>query len=278
MTSRFLFIHVMKTGGTSLMVHALSEFRPGEIYPDPALDRRAPDDVEPYASFADLVSLAPERKAAIRLYAGHLPFAARDVIGPGTQTITLLRDPVERTVSVLKHFKRLRPRYRDLALEEIYVDPVVFRFFVENHQTKVFAVTANDRPDAFSSSLSFDEIRTRLDVAGADEAARANPTGPNPRTAVPDTITVDAGRLALAKANLAAVDVIGCDDRFHDFVETLREQFGWWSSGIDERPRANVSEEPWEASADLRARIAADNRFDLELYAHAQDLLRERRS
>jgi hypothetical protein len=38
-----------------------------------------------------------------------------------------------------------------------------------------------------------------------------------------------------------------------------------------------VSVEPWDTSAALRARITADCRFDLELYAHARDLISRRR-
>jgi len=269
MTRRYLFIHVMKTGGTSLALHLLKEFEPQAVYPDASLDRRGPDDFAPYASVSDLEALSPARRAEIRVYAGHFPYVARDLIGPDAETFTLLREPVERTVSVLKHFKRLRARYRDLTLDAIYDDPVVFPFFVENHQTKVFAVAAADRPNAFASALSFDEIRDRLDVPGYAESAVTMD--------VPDTITVDDARLARAKANLAAVDVLGCDEQFHDFVEDLRARFGWWSAGIDDRPRANVSSEPWAASAALRARIAADNRFDVELYEHARELMRQRR-
>jgi hypothetical protein len=269
--SRFLFVHVMKTGGTSLVLHLLKQFPPREVYPDAELDRRDRDDVAPYAALHDLAALSAARRAEIRVYAGHFPFMARDLIGPDVQTLTLLRDPVERTVSVLKHFKRLRDRYRDLSLEEIYDDPVVFRFFVENHQTKVFSVSAADAPDAFASALTFEEISARLDEPGRDARMVA------PDADVPDTITIDAARLAQAKANLAAVAVIGADDDFHGFVEDLRARFGWWSRGIDDRPRANVSVEPWAASTSLRARITADCRFDLELYAHARELISRRR-
>jgi hypothetical protein len=262
----------MKTGGTSLVLQLLRQFEPREVYPDAQLDRRDRDDVAPYAALSYLVGLSPARRAEIRLYAGHFPYIARDLIGPGVQTLTLLREPVERTVSVLKHFKRLRNRFRELSLEEIYDDPVVFRFFVENHQTKVFSVSAADHPDAFASALSFSEISARLDEPGRDASVTARARD------VPDTITIDAARLEQAKVNLAAVDVIGIDENFHGFVEDLQTRFGWWSAGIDARHRANVSVEQWEASTSLRDRIAADCRFDLELYAHARELMRRRRS
>src|SRR5262249_24908647 len=128
----------MKTGGTSFVFHLLRQFPRDAVYPTAGLDRSSPTDVEPYLSLDDLVAVTPARRADIQIYAGHFPFMARDLIGGELTTLTLLRDPVARTVSHLKHFKRLHDRFHDLPLEEIYEDPFVFRHFVDNHQTKVF--------------------------------------------------------------------------------------------------------------------------------------------
>jgi hypothetical protein len=72
--------------------------------------------------------------------------------------------------------------------------------------------------------------------------------------------------------NLAQVDVVGLNERFDEFVETLRARFGWWPAGMAGDARANVSSESWAAGPDLRARIARDNAFDVELYAYAKEL------
>jgi hypothetical protein len=268
---RFFFVHVMKTGGTSFVFHLLRNFAPSSVYPNEALDRRDPSDVEPYASIADLLRLTPERRAEIRVFAGHFPYVVCDQMGLDLVKLTLLREPVDRTISVLKHFKRMFERYRDLTLDEIYDDELVFRHFVEDHQTKVFALTADDRPQAFASGLSFQEIYAHLRGDPADEARSAN-------RVAGATITIDADRLAQAKANLAEVDVLGLSEHYREFVEELRSRFGWWSAGLDDDARANVSSEPWEASVSLRARVGRENRFDLELYEYARELVRGRRS
>jgi hypothetical protein len=90
---------------------------------------------------------------------------ASQVIEDDVLTLTLLRDPVDRTISALKHFKRLHDRYRELSLEEIYEDEVVFSYFVDNYQTRIFALKAEDKPDAFSSSRSYDAT---LDALSTD--------------------------------------------------------------------------------------------------------------
>ena len=267
---RFLFLHVMKTGGTSFVFHLLRNFAPTEVYPSEARDRRYPSDFEPYASVADLMSLTSERRGEIRVFAGHFPYMVSDLIGIDVVKLTLLREPVDRTISVLKHFKRLFERYRDLSLDEIYDDELVFRHFVENFQTKVFALTADDQPQAFVSNISFQEIFARLRGSRSDEA-------PSIAATADETITIDSERLVRAKANLDTVDVVGLNDGYREFVEELRSRHGWWTGGLDDAARANVSSEPWEAGASLRARIARDNRFDVEFYEYAQELVSDRR-
>ena len=262
-TPRFLFLHVMKTGGTSFVFHLKQEFPGDALYPS-AVDRRGPTDAEPYGSLADLAAVTPARRAAIRMYAGHFPYMARDIIGGDPTTITLLRDPVERTVSMLKHFKRLHERFHHLSLDEIYDDAFVFRHFIENHQAKVFSVTPADRPRTIASRVTYQEIHDYLTAVPSrrDEAS----------VSAGDTITIDRDRLARAKENLAQVDVVGLNDRYDAFVAALRDRFGWWPEGLAGDARANVSREPWSASAELRARIARDNAFDVELCEYAREL------
>ena len=67
-------------------------------------------------------------------------------------TLTLLRNPAERTISVLKHFKRLYAPYRDLPLDAIYDDDIVYPHFVQDFQTCVFALERADHPRAFAGA------------------------------------------------------------------------------------------------------------------------------
>jgi hypothetical protein len=58
--------------------------------------------------------------------------------------VTLLRDPVERTLSFLAQVRRDRSDARDMPLEEIYDDPWYFDRFIHNHQTRVLSMTLEE--------------------------------------------------------------------------------------------------------------------------------------
>jgi hypothetical protein len=255
----FFFLHVMKTGGTAFVFNLLQNFAPGEVYPS-AVDKQQPGDLLPYVSISRLLNVSPERRQAIRMYTGHFPFVACELMGIELRTLTLLRDPVERSLSVLKHFKRHFPRYEPLSLAELYDDPFLFENFVHDHQTKLFSIGVADRPETFASTLTHAENRAR------------HLGGPDPQRST--TITVDDERLAVAKANLARVDLVGVNERYDGFVARLRARFGWWPDGVDTSARVNAADDArsLEADAGLRRRIADDNTYDAQLYELACNL------
>lgn len=56
-----------------------------------------------------LAVLPDERRRRIRVYTGHFPYAAREILGGDIVTVTILRDPVKRTISLLRQFRRKAP-------------------------------------------------------------------------------------------------------------------------------------------------------------------------
>ncbi len=253
----FFFLHVMKTGGTAFVLNLLQNFAAGEVYPSD-VDKEQPGDLLPYVSISRLLAVSAERRQAIRMYTGHFPFVVCELMGVELRTLTLLRDPVERSLSVLKHFKRHFDRYEPLSLAALYDDPFLFENFVHNHQTKLFSITADDRPQTFVSTLTHLENRAR------------HLGGPDPVR--PTTIVVDEARLTVAKTNLAKVDLVGVHERYSEFVERLQTRFGWWPAGVDAAVRVNVADDASDAGPSLRRRIAEDNAFDAELYEFAKRL------
>ena len=227
----------MKTAGTTFARQLRQQFPPESIYPSLGIDYTDPADVEAYINIPRLLSVTPERRSQVSVYTGHFPFMVRDLLDPGLVTLTVLRDPIDRTISVLKQFKRREARFREATLESIYEDRPTFRFFVENHQTKVFCLASEDNEVAINCGL-----------------------------------TIDDARFARARENLASVDVIGLTEAYEHFIAGVRDRFGWWPNGVDLRERANVSTEDWQVDPAFRERIAADNAYDLELYEYAKGL------
>lgn len=263
----FFFVHVMKTGGTTFAFHVLEEFEDRAVYPSETIDRRGPTDFASYVAIERLRNVTAERRREVRVYMGHYPYAAIELIDPEPIVVTLLRDPVSRTMSALRHFQRLTPRFAEASLEEIYDDPLIFHLFVHNHQVKLFALTMADGPAAFAS-LKFGAAAGALGAgAGSDVDAAAA------------TIIVDRARLDLALRNLERVDVLGLSNDYEGFVDQLRSEYGWWRGpDADLRGRANVSPGGATVGEAFRRRIVDDNRAEMEFYARACDLVAARRA
>ena len=231
----FFFMHVMKTGGTTFVQHLEGNFGPDEVYP-PA--QRGVDRQRAYYMIDELRNLSPERRDATRLYMGHFPYVVGALVGADV-TLTILRDPVERTVSFLRHCRRYHTKHAEQPLEEIYDDPWMYPLYIRNYQAKLFAMTVDDK------------LESHL-----------------------DEIDVDDRRLAGAVDNLERVDVVGLSDRYDQFVDETHRRFGW---RIDPAPDLRVSTEGWDVSRAFRARIASDNAADVAFYVYACELHDRRR-
>jgi hypothetical protein len=242
----------MKTGGTTITRNLRETFALEQIYPSAAHDLAYAEDgeldLEHHVSVPYLRALPAERREVIRVYIGHFPYVVRELLGFEVLAATLLRDPVERTISLLRQLKRTQPweaagdrrPLAELPLEAVYEHPQVFAPLIHDHQTKIFSMTPADDPQAFT-----------------------------------DPIEVDRARLERAKANLAEVEVLGTMERFDEFVAETHARFGWQ---VVRGARKNVTPDADRTPVDpaLRRRIAADNALDLELYAHAQGLVEAR--
>jgi hypothetical protein len=227
---RFFFVKIMKTGGATFLQHILANFARDEVYPYEPLDH---DMQRANIRIDALTGLSQERRDRIRVYTGHFPFVAAQLLSPDLVTLTILRDPIERTISYLKHCKRYHEQHRDLPLEAIYEDPFFFACFIHNHQAKLFALTAPDRPESYM-----------------------------------DTLEVDDDRLAIAQANLEHLDVIGFQDRFDELLEQMQRRFGWVVGSVPNRHVGEV----FDVAASFRRRIADDNAADVAFYEFARAL------
>ncbi len=233
---RFFFVHVQKTAGTTLNKRMQRHFGRSAVYPDRRVDGEI---VASVISVEHLLERWRIRSDEIRVVTGHFPLCTAELLGDSFTTLTLLREPVDRTLSYLRHHRLMTADDRDKPLEAIYADPFRFHGLVHNHMVKMFSLTPSEMTDG---------ALTRIDY---------------PR-----------GRLERAKERLATVDVVGLQERFDEFCQDLTGRFGW---DLGEPVHTNRSETT-HASPALRARIAADNAMDVELYEFARRLCDQRRS
>jgi hypothetical protein len=275
--NKFFLIHVMKTGGTSLADIIAANFAASERYPDACVEPNA--DIfrrfEAYLFVPGLVSHVNAMNGQLRMVRGHVPYAVRTLLHDSYIAMTLLRDPVERTLSYLKHCRRYHTEHQHLELEQIYEDPWFQSTFIQNYQTKIFSMSAQE-------SMAEERL-----IAGATRLPPRRELGDEQRlsadvkllrdrspgrfslecfAASTGVINVDEKRLATAKENLSAVEVIGVTERYDQFLKKLIDRYDWRIKSI---PYRHVGERD-RHSVEFRDRIAVDNGFDMELYEHAR--------
>ena len=202
---RYFFVHVQKTAGTALQQRLRTQFPDEAIYPDES-DGRPPNAV---LVVEDLVERYRLRRDDIRVITGHFPLATTEVLrrefGDEFRTFTVLRDPVERTLSYLRHHRKLSAADRDLPLEAIYEDDFRYHGLIHNHMVKMLALT----PEEMIAG-----VLTRVDFT-------------------PE-------HLERAKAALETVDVVGVQEEFEPFCDALADRFGW---DLGDPLRANTTPE-----------------------------------
>jgi hypothetical protein len=227
---RWFFVHMQKTAGTTLYKRLHQAFPPEAIYPT-ADDQR----VHPASLDVDLLRRRfGERGGKLRVITGHFPLCSTELLGVPFVTITVLRDPVERTLSTLRRMRERDPVFRGKPLEEIYADPIKFHCLINNHMVKMLAITPDEMTDGALTALEF-----------------------------------NATHLERAKRNLTErIDVWGVQEHFEELCDELTRRFGWDLGP----PRYTNRSQPHDIDDGLRVRIAQDNELDVELYRFALDL------
>jgi len=273
----FFFIHVMKTGGTSFAEHLRANFTAKQSYPTACITAQTGvfDRIEAYLHVPKLVANVNALNGQLRIVLGHVPYSVRSLLNKDYVAMTLLRDPVDRTLSYLKHCRRYHIEHMGLTLEEIYEDAWFHASFISNYQTKIFSMSAQEalaedrylpksskvppRRELVDGQSFSPEIEMLRDSAPGRFSLECFATSTG-------VINVDAKRLAIAKENLASVEVVGVTEHFDYFLRQLVDRYNWTIKSI---PHRHVGEQD-AISPEFRNRIAVDNAFDMDLYEYAK--------
>lgn len=236
MTPRYFFVHCQKTAGTSLMSQLQVILGPENICPSESTKKA--DGPMSILSLNSLKRYLEIGGPDIRLVSGHFPYCTRDLIGPSWQTFTILRDPVERTLSFLRHVRKMTPELKTASLEEIYEDPIRFHGLIHNHMVKMFSLPLSPDLDTVMAHIEFNE-----------------------------------DHLTTARQNLRQVDVIGLQEDYGSFCVRLKGRFGW---DIDPNIRQNTTRTSETINPEFLRRIMQDNHLDIRFYKYAQKLIAQR--
>jgi hypothetical protein len=276
---KYLFVHVMKTGGTSFADVIEANFPSATRYPGDYLQgetnpfRR----MEAYLYVPGILEAVNADPDKYRIICGHVPYAIRSLLSGPYITLTVLRDPITRTISYLKHCRRYHKEHMGLSLEEIYEDKWFHASFITNYQTKLFSMTPSEtltetrygdyspslppRSELGNGEVLTPELRALGDRGGGRFSMEcfAASTG---------VIDIDDRRFEQARENLLATDVIGVTENYGRFLQKLVTEYQWQ---VDSIPHRHAGEAE-DISTELRRQITFDNAVDIELHKFARSL------
>jgi len=234
-SERYFFMHIPKTAGMTLY-HRLIGCHGETLYPLPR-DRGRLDAA---ADIDHLRRCFGTHRSQIRVVVGHFPRCIDEVLGVPLTTFTILRNPVDRTLSFLRR-RKLREENRDRPIEDLYADPYLLHGWIHNFMVKALTMTVPEMQRGVASMVPYDE-----------------------------------GRLERAKHVLEhRIELFGVQEDFDTFCEELSSRFGWDLG--DGTLLANQTS-AMDVSEELKERIAHDSTLDMQLYDFARDLLVRRRS
>lgn len=231
---RFFFVHLQKTAGTALLRRLRHAMGRTAVYPDHA-------DGDRFKRVIDVPHLCArwkERGHEVRVVTGHFPLCTVDLLGDSFTPLTLLREPVGRTLSFLRHQQQADADDANPPLEALYDDPFRFHGLIHNHMVKMLGTTVDEMPRG---------ALTRLPVR--------------------------RDHLERAKERVARMPVVGVQERFEEFCDALTGRYGW---DLGPPVWANRTVIDGQPSTAFLARVRDDNSLDAELYDFARELVDRR--
>ena len=234
-----VFIHIPKTGGTTLGNIIDRQYDPKSIF---EVYVQRPDTV------SEFFALSAEKKETIQCLRGHMPFGLHEHFpGRSPLYITMLRDPVSRTLSEYKHILSDREQWKTWGPPPTRAESL-------------------DDYVSWRVEIGWMNLQTRF-ISGYADMGKLNP----PLDSLPE----DA--LERAKENLSKYFVVvGSLKRFDESVLLMKRHLNWTGSLISRRSRLSQGSLPPDiVSAGTLDRIAELNQLDTELFHFGADLLNE---
>jgi hypothetical protein len=230
---KWLFIHIMKTAGTSFR-HFCLESHQNLVYPTDA-DLKAnpvPGWYLTSEEFIAFVNGGGLEQGDAKFIFGHYPYSIIRHLKPRFRVATVLREPVARSISQIKHRRRSAPdRFKAMSDIEVLKTTGSLERQVRNYQTKVLGMLEH------------------------------------PSIGVNDPVIVDETMFQRALENLEAVEFLGLTERLDETVSLWNRIEP--SFAQDVFPRKNESRITVDANDELVGFLKENLDFDIRLYEAA---------
>ncbi len=224
-----IFLHNLKAGGTTFREILIRQYGARAVYTVGGRHRTTGD-------LRRIRSLDADK---VRVIQGHIPFGVHELLRRESTYLTLLRDPVERIVSL-------------------------YRFILSGRLSRM------RRKDTVDLS-SLEAFVERGALPEVDNGQTRRLSGLDPEFGrCPD------GMLEVAKANLRErFSAVGLTERFDESVVLARRLFGWKSVLYLRRQVTRSGPGDEVISPEARRAVERYNELDRELYRYAEGLLEE---
>ncbi|MBC7636147.1 MAG: sulfotransferase family 2 domain-containing protein [Acetobacteraceae bacterium] len=243
---RLLFLHVPKTAGMSMRTYLMNQYPPEEWFPP--------------TNWAGAMKF-PRPLREFRLYSGHYRANFLGKVPAGTRSLVVLRDPVPRLLSALRHLRR---------------DPDFHPDYVLAHGKTLSEIVRTPEIMANQYNIQTGWLAATIDTDIVDDFLRDYPDADAADVEDPST---DEALFQRACQALERVDFIG-------FTEDLRPLLAQLSDEMDFHPvvsfpylnegRNDVDAVDRLAKADF-VRIRRATALDQKLYDFAKNLVEQRR-
>jgi hypothetical protein len=251
---KLVFLHLPKTGGTTLLHHFSAAFAEAEICPE---------------RFSALDRIPPETLATYRFFSGHFNYEQVRLIPGRTFVVTVLRDPIERILSTYYFWKR---HPADVVEAHNLAGPAAAR------ANDLLGFLRSEVPDVRDG---IENTMVRYLAGGVNVNAAGKYMFPNAGIAIPLS---DLAVIHRAMGNLLATDVFGFTSNLPDVYARVSLAFGMKRlprlAKLNARDEVRPDLEPFveeEVTPAIRAELDRLTVLDRMLYRLAREHWRNAR-